>query len=320
MRLHITLFCSFLLAASTFAQNPACDSVTIESIKFDGLRDSVVTIRVNNASSELFDYPKFILTNATSGDTVAIETPNFFGIFGPSTHAMAIQPPGASNGPFVGQLDLYSGGGDSLRCTFTRPVQLCPVTGCNYLYISVQSFGPQATADLAWNVIDTSGQSLGSGLIGADGSTAPPKDSICLEHGTYTLTLTESQPFAGFLYYHIETECQTAFPLEGGYQLGGQTFNVEMMPQCAGFVQAVPEAVKPNRSLALTMDYGTLQVRSLNSQPIGPVSIYALDGRLVASSIIPGTQGSIDLSAQPSGLYLLLQPTATGSRAQKFLR
>ncbi|MEI7801269.1 MAG: T9SS type A sorting domain-containing protein [Bacteroidota bacterium] len=101
---------SFSIQAQNLAQ---CDSLVIDCCGF-GL--NTVTVTVSNTTTELFDYPGFILFN-TNMDTIAKETVNYFGIGqGPQTFYMTVYTP--FNLPFTGYLNLYTSFYDSLDCSF----------------------------------------------------------------------------------------------------------------------------------------------------------------------------------------------------------
>ncbi|CAN5393208.1 hypothetical protein BH11BAC1_BH11BAC1_04460 [soil metagenome] len=108
-----------LLTISFFAkaQNiPACDSLVISCCTYDTLGPNTLTIYASNYSSVLFDYPGFVLLNATN-DTIAKETVNYFGIGnGPQPHTLQIVAPLIL--PFQGKLELFSLFYQSLDCTF----------------------------------------------------------------------------------------------------------------------------------------------------------------------------------------------------------
>jgi type IX secretion system substrate protein len=99
------------------AQNlPQCDSLIITCCTFDTLGANTLTIYADNPSSELFDYPGFILFDAAM-DTIAKETVVYFGIgTGPEPHIMTIVSPLSL--PFTGYLNLYTIFYQSLACSF----------------------------------------------------------------------------------------------------------------------------------------------------------------------------------------------------------
>lgn len=106
-----------LLPLFSHAQNlPACDSLVINCCAFDSLGANSLTIFVSNPSSELFDYPGFVLLD-TEMDTIAKETVNYFGIgTGFQPHTMNIISP--LNLPFTGYLNLYTLFYQEFACSF----------------------------------------------------------------------------------------------------------------------------------------------------------------------------------------------------------
>jgi hypothetical protein len=107
----------FFLPFFSKAQNlPQCDSLVISCCTFDSLGPNTVTLLVSNPSSELFDYPGFVLLDA-SMDTIAKETVNYFGIgTWPQAHTMTILSPLTL--PFTGYLELYTLFYQSFACSF----------------------------------------------------------------------------------------------------------------------------------------------------------------------------------------------------------
>ena len=122
----------FLLSATlSHSQNlPACDSLIITCCVFDSTGPNTLTIYADNYSSELFDYPGFMLFDSAM-NIIAMETVNYFGIgTGPQPHTMDIILPLIL--PFNGQLNLYTGFYDSLACIFPFSIS-DTITGINDL-------------------------------------------------------------------------------------------------------------------------------------------------------------------------------------------
>ena len=67
----------------------ACDSLQIASVRWQAFTDTVIVVHVFNNSSTLFDYPNFVLFDE-NGDTLAVETVNFFGIANESYHILQV--------------------------------------------------------------------------------------------------------------------------------------------------------------------------------------------------------------------------------------
>jgi hypothetical protein len=115
----LLLFFLALLPFISKAQNhPACDSLVIQCCTFDTVGTDTLTILVTNYSTTyFFDYPGFLLLNATMDTIYAVETVNYFGIGPtPQPHYLEIIQP--INLPFTGYLQLYTSFYDTLRCTF----------------------------------------------------------------------------------------------------------------------------------------------------------------------------------------------------------
>ncbi|MEO8086135.1 MAG: T9SS type A sorting domain-containing protein [Bacteroidota bacterium] len=113
----LILLSLFTISFFAKAQNlPACDSLLISCCTYDSLGPNTLTIYASNPSSVLFDYPGFVLLNATN-DTIAKETVSYFGIgTGPQPHTLQIVAPLIL--PFQGKLELFSLFYQSLDCTF----------------------------------------------------------------------------------------------------------------------------------------------------------------------------------------------------------
>ena len=104
--------------------NDPCDSIFIHSCQLNSTGDQVEVL-VSNHSADIMSYPGFVLFN-TIGDTIAMETVNYFGIgWNEQLHILEI-----INQPallFIGTLELHTHFYDSLRCTF--PVAMDLSTG-----------------------------------------------------------------------------------------------------------------------------------------------------------------------------------------------
>lgn len=119
MKMKKILWCVMFIIATPAvqAQNlPACDSLFYDCCAFNLSGNGTLTLTAYNQSSVLFDYPSFILLDA-NGDTVAYEVVNYFGISaGPQDHVMIVS--GSIPLPFFGTLQLYTGFGSSLSCSW----------------------------------------------------------------------------------------------------------------------------------------------------------------------------------------------------------
>lgn len=106
-----------LLTLHAGAQNlPACDTLLINCCTFDSVGPSTITLYASNYSSVLFDYPGFIILDA-SQDTIAKETVTYFGIGqGFQPHTLDIVAPLIL--PFDGTMELHTLFYTSLACSW----------------------------------------------------------------------------------------------------------------------------------------------------------------------------------------------------------
>ena len=113
----ILLFAFLVTSLLVRAQNlPACDSLVINCCSFDSAGPNTITIYADNHSSDIFDYPGFVLLNLNM-DTIAKETVTYFGIgTGFQPHTLDIVS--TLHLPFTGYLELYKGFFTEFACRF----------------------------------------------------------------------------------------------------------------------------------------------------------------------------------------------------------
>lgn len=183
---------AFILAFLPFAaiaQNP-CDDLHFTSIQYSPFTDSVIIVEVENNSSELFDYPGFVLLN-TSGDTVAKETVNYFGIGGQSLHQLEVRP--GVHDPQLdlnGQMKLFTWFYDTEACAWNIDQNLCASDPCDSLFIGFQNWGGALViGDFAWSVTDADQNTVASGQLTMTANEQYWFHGLCVEPGTYYYTL-----------------------------------------------------------------------------------------------------------------------------------
>jgi len=112
--LQLFLGICLLLTSWTAKSQTACDSLIINYYAWNN--DTLVFEVYNNNQNTLFDYPGFMLVDSL-GDTIAIETVNYFGIGqGPQLHYLIVTDTLEFNINYT--LQLYTGFYDSLACTY----------------------------------------------------------------------------------------------------------------------------------------------------------------------------------------------------------
>lgn len=181
------LFTLIILAFSnmTIAQT-ACDSLDID-VKYSPFSDSTLTVTVDNNSQEFFGYPIFTVYDI-NGDTVAVESLNFFGIGQSSSHTLNVMPGSITSSGFDGTLTLYYQTVDSYAvCSWPVPFSLCPNT-CAMVYPNISNVGSMnVTGTAEWEILDSNSVVTASGTFTLDTANQSAIDSVCLLPGDFTL-------------------------------------------------------------------------------------------------------------------------------------
>jgi len=209
---------SFLLISNYFnaAEANPCDSLEILYVGFNPLNPEEIIVYVRNTNiNEIFSYPGFKLVDNT-GDTVASETVDFFGIGGYSAHRLNTTLEDYAPGTvFNGTLLLYTGFYDSLVCSFPVSEILIPQSGCTDFMIYTTNYTGNIHQPLNWSVIDETGDTIFSGVHNYSIDSIGYQDSICLENGCYRLVVTADNPLEAvsdigisFVSYYVDTTIQ----------------------------------------------------------------------------------------------------------------
>lgn len=294
----------------------ACDSLLINSISWDPFGDTAIVLSASNNSATLFDYPGFILFD-DQGDTLAKETVNYFGISqGPQTHYLIVQP-GATipAGPFAGSLELWTLFYQSLGCTWDTTFSLCPPPPCAPLTVSLGNFGgAMVTASFTYSITDPNAVTVASGTISLDALHQEMNDTICLPPGEYTLSMVQPNMVGGALIYGLGTSYGPG-PSEPFVQGGTtNTLPFSFYPSCYNGPNGLVE-VEPGADLQSTLNNGLLTVLALDGRPLGPLSVFDGQGRLVATTAATTKVFTLDVSALSPGLLLVQRTGNAGQRS-----
>ncbi|MBK8491342.1 MAG: hypothetical protein IPL49_10755 [Saprospirales bacterium] len=264
-----------------------CDLVTIQDIRYDAFRDTVLLVEVANGSPDIFSYPGFILYD-TNGDTIAKEVVNFFGIGQYHISAMNIYPDAAiPPGIFEGTLELWTGFYDSLACTFDISEPLCPDTVCHTLVFDLTNFGGAlVNASYTYSITDALGIVQVSKDFSLEDTVQQYQDTLCLPSGDYSLSIhTDDNPTGGQPYYGLY-EAQSQFwssQLSGTVDQGTATMQLpfSLYTQCGDEINAVSE-VNPENPITLTWGPEGIWAHTSQGQ-IQELVLYDLTGRRIAS-------------------------------------
>ena len=190
MKRILSLFLFISLVSFTKAQSP-CDDLNFISIGYSPFTDTVVVVAVeNNSTTEIFDYPGFILIN-TNGDTVAKEIVNYFGIGAQSVHLLQVRP-GVQDPlqDFNGALQLYSGFYSDFECEWQLNETLCTENECDSIILAFENYGGALVlGDFAWSLFDSTETVLESGTFTMEAQGQHWEKRLCLPKGMYSYTL-----------------------------------------------------------------------------------------------------------------------------------
>lgn len=301
------------------AQDP-CDSVAITDIRYDAFRDSILLVGVINHSGDIFSYPGFILYDS-AGDTIAIETVNFFGIGTEQVHALSLHPgAGAPKEVDDGVLELWTLFYDTLVCTFTFSGPLCPDTVCNKLVFSLENFGGALTiGDFTFEVRDSLGNPMINLGFSLNDTLQGFRDTICLPPGAYSFELsTDDFPTGGQPYFYLyEPWSQYYGSTMGGYfNQASLEIPFLLYENCFGGTSKVREVI-PEAGLSLVYASDGIWVAAAGKQ-IKELMLYDLAGRLIGSR--PGPAGELFLPfGQWKGMFVVQIVLDDGERVDRMV-
>lgn len=291
----------------------ACDSLLIDEIQFGAFDDSTVQVTVRNFSSTLFDYPGFILLD-DNGDTVAIESVDYFGIgLGPQLHTLSIVPdfdPVAGN--FVGSLQLWTGFYTAQACSFPVDQDLCPPGPCAPFTLSIANMGgAMVNSTFDWEVLDSLGNTtLASGQLTLGGAQMDTVN-LCLPPGMYLLEMTQPAPSGGQLFMGATDQPYGAPSISQPFVQGTtNTMALPFYPLCADLANAI--ASTPEPGVAVMVRYNELLLSG--PAPLGDILIIDMQGRVLLNDRSGSSTHSLDISGLASGPYLVSLPDGPGAR------
>lgn len=263
----------------TVSGGAPCDELLVD-VGRHPFTDTAVVVHVQNNTTELFDYPNFILFDA-DGDTLAFEPVNFFGIAQESWHVLpliagAVLPATT----FDGRLELWTGFTSELACAWDRSFDLCPPPPCSAVFVAVQNAGGGlALGTFNYLVQDAGGGDVASGSWELDAGTQFASDSLCLSPGAYTFQVFPQQPpTGGQLQYTVSAP---------GWLVGATGPVHQAVPAAAPFGLYLPcaspgQAIAEQRPVAFTVTDvpGGVRVQHQSSGPLGAVQVFDAVGRM----------------------------------------
>ncbi|MBL8009516.1 MAG: hypothetical protein JNJ64_02825 [Flavobacteriales bacterium] len=286
-------------------QLPACDSLDVISVHWAPFDPGTVEVMVSNGSSELFDYPAFVLLD-DQGDTLAMEQPVFFGIGGgPQIHALTVHPLAqVPASPFTATLHLWTSFFDSLACELPVNVDLCPPGPCVPVQVHLGNFGGAIVTGLFdWNLLDGGGNTVFSGTLEL-GALEFDSATVCLPPGSYTLTMVQPQPVGGQLVYGVSAGPLGLSTVSESFVSGGTVNELPftLYEACINAGQSVGEAPAGDE-LNVYQEGGRVVVSS--AEPLGVVELLDMRGRSCAQVPAGGTRCVLTTDGVAAGVFLV---------------
>lgn len=298
--------------AFTVTEGDPCSNLELVSVQWHAFTDTAIVVHVqnNNMVNELFDYPNFILFDA-SGDTLAKETMNFFGIAEDSWHILELHPDATPPAdPFIGTLELWTAFGAVMACTWQLPVDLCPTDECSALHVTMQNLGgaiPIGT--YAWALMDEDFNQVAVGQLELAPFQQYDADTVCVPPGIYGLVCSPNQPPTGgnpVIAAAIHNSV-TGPSMSVSWDIPPGILPLSFYAPCIDGTNQINDLNEP-QFLARPTPQG-LSLQRLDGRAIGQVELFDAQGRLVHASF--GTTDRLLIPLSSSGMHLLRTDKAT---------
>ena len=305
-------FLSGLLFQQAHAQSP-CDSLYIQNVQYSATNSDIIAITVLNENTGWwFNYPGFILYDQ-NGDTLAQETVDFFGIgTGVQVHHLVVNSNAQiPSGSFPATIELYTGFGDSLMCTWQQSVELCPTDSCIQAEIYLVNLDTLEAGTVYWSLYDTLGVVSLSGSITMDLIDHTHFDTVCLPPGYYELYLS---PFSDIW---IDDSYVLGITASYSQSIGTNTAQQnDPSPESLAFnwyeacidgTNAIEEL--NGATFNVIQNNGLLIISSTNNSALGDLQLMDLQGRILQEDQSNNSSTTLNISSLSSGIYLLLNRT-----------
>lgn len=292
----------------TVVGGSGCEDLHLLSVQWAPFSDTAVMVHASNMNmvGELFDYPNFILFDA-SGDTIAKETVNFFGIGQDSWHTLRIQngatPP---SGPFNGRLELWKSFTTELACSWDSTFMLCPPEPCINLLPTMQNFGGALViGTFGWTLFNAEQEQVASGSITMTANEQYGTDTVCVPPGDYALTMVPDQePSGGAPYFGVTIEGQfigPAVPLELPV---APPLEFAFYAPCADGLNGIEDRTLDDPYEIRVMQ-GMVQVQRRDGLGVGPLELIDAQGRVLFQHTVAGSSAFLPTHAFAPGLMVL---------------
>lgn len=298
-----------------------CDSIIVEQIRYNAVDQTLIEISAYALGFDCVSYPSFILFDQ-NGDTLANETANFFclGLGSPQTHSLVVLP-GAQipASPFPGRLELYSGFGDSLVCSWDlSAIELCPPVGCQPAEIYITNTGELEAFEAYWSVFDEDGVLVDNGNFLVDDVTQTHFDTTCLFPGQYVLGFSPFSPIDEDYVIGITESYNRSIGTNTALDSSLSPYELDFTwyGACVDMTNAVPE----NRWDGTIISVLDRQLNLVQPEgPLGTIQLFSADGRLVRRVHVLSDRTTIDLYDLNPGLYSIRIIRSDNQFARNFI-
>ena len=293
-----------------------CDSLDIISIHWGVFGTDKLVVTAANASSDLFDYPGFVVLD-TEGDTLAKETVNYFGIgVNPQEHILDVMDGAAIDGNTLqGQLHLWSNFYTEQECQFEGTWDLCPVAECAIVSPYFVNMGNSLVeADIPYTLVNSDGLPMATGTfqltLDMQGDYEP---GVCLPPDEYTLQLDQIDPVGGQLFYGVRADMMNFEQVQATYVQGtfANTLPFAVYEACIDGSNGVPASAIA-AAIKLRQDGDHLLVIASDGSHIGAYRLLDASGQTMGTGNLNTDRGQLSLGHLSPGVYVF-QSARSGS-------
>ncbi|MBK8532819.1 MAG: hypothetical protein IPL64_13165 [Flavobacteriales bacterium] len=293
-----------------------CDALDIDFVQWAPFSDTALIVRLYNIGPELVGYPGFVLMDA-SGDTLAVELVNSFSIDGESYHELTVHPGAViPEGPFMGELHLWTWFFGELTCTWDLEMDLCPPAPCDTLYPTLQNFGNALTlGDFSWSILNEEFEVVGSGTFTLIDTVQFDFDTLCLAPGSYSMHCSyEQDPTGGQPYFGVASSAWSDGPRSPLLWDSTLPLEFDFLPGCVDGTNGVQDPTKEEGTRIRRVLNG-IELGTLDGSAIGAVQVFSADGKLLRTTIAASNTFRIDLQHIPDGVMIV----RTADKVQRFV-
>lgn len=282
-----------------------CDALAIEAIHWATFNDSTIVLKVTNSDIG-FDYPGFVLLDA-NGDTLAVETVNFFAIGTESWHTLNVHlDADIPTGSFPAHLHLWTGFFQELACTWELDVDLCSLDDCVSIYpYLINTGGGEALGQFTWTILDADQGTTASGTFTLTEELQSVQEEVCLPAGAYSMVVAPLQaPTGGQLFMGVagvEWSADVSQPLPQVIPTTPLPFTV--VPACWDGPNTINNGTAQATDLVIQTISGGFEISHSDGKALGVVTVSDALGRVVYTTRTNGVR--LQLPVEVTGVYVI---------------